>query len=241
MDKLWAEIQIHVPNGIVAAKCWGNPDESSQKILALHGWQDNAGTFDCLIPLLNANAFIVAIDFPGHGWSSHLPSGCPYNDVIYLLTVKRILSHFQWKRVSFLGHSMGGAIALYFASLYPDMVDKIISLDMLKPLTIEANVLMKLTGKILDDYLSTEKKIADGCPSPMYTMEQAIQKLIEGHSKFGIITDAGARTLLIRGDFDLILELLELFDFNRFLIDNIFRFERSEWIRKDRLQPGSET
>jgi len=35
--------------------------------LALHGWQDNAGTFDKLAPLLVAQGHsVLAIDFPGN-------------------------------------------------------------------------------------------------------------------------------------------------------------------------------
>lgn len=55
----------------VSGKWWG--PKGKQAILALHGFQDNAGTFDELINLLPANLSILAIDFPGHGQSSHLP------------------------------------------------------------------------------------------------------------------------------------------------------------------------
>lgn len=41
-------------------KIWGPPD--GHPVLALHGWLDNAGTFDTLIPLLPPNLRIVAVD-----------------------------------------------------------------------------------------------------------------------------------------------------------------------------------
>ena len=41
----------------------------------MHGYMDNAGTFDRLIPLLPDKFYVVAIDLPGHGFSSHVPYG----------------------------------------------------------------------------------------------------------------------------------------------------------------------
>lgn len=52
-------------------KWWGPRDK--QPIIAIHGWQDNAGTFDPLIELLPKDLSILCIDLPGHGLSSHIP------------------------------------------------------------------------------------------------------------------------------------------------------------------------
>lgn len=85
VQRTWEEIQIEVPWGIVAGKWYGDRDQ--QPVLALHGWQDNAGTFDKLIPLLPACVPILAIDLPGHGLSSHYPTGmvCLYAIQITIL------------------------------------------------------------------------------------------------------------------------------------------------------------
>ena len=45
------------------AKVWGKPND--HPILALHGWQDNAGTFDNLIPRLPSDFYVVCLDFCG--------------------------------------------------------------------------------------------------------------------------------------------------------------------------------
>lgn len=62
-----------MPWGIVAGKWYG--PENVRPILMLHGWQDNAGTFNTLIPLLPQNHSYLALDLPGHGLSSRLPAG----------------------------------------------------------------------------------------------------------------------------------------------------------------------
>ncbi|KAG8302741.1 hypothetical protein J6590_025016 [Homalodisca vitripennis] len=65
------EIKIPVPWGHISGKWWGPQDKNP--VIAIHGWQDNAGTFDNLAPLLPADVPFLCIDLPGHGFSSHLP------------------------------------------------------------------------------------------------------------------------------------------------------------------------
>ena len=68
-------MKIPVPYGYLSAKVWGSLTQDSIKVIAMHGYMDNAGTFDRLIPLLPDNYYIVAFDLPGHGFSSHVPYG----------------------------------------------------------------------------------------------------------------------------------------------------------------------
>ena len=64
-EREWQEVTIAVPWGHVAGKWYGDRDK--QPVLALHGREDNAGTFDRLIPLMPRTIPVFAIDFPGHG------------------------------------------------------------------------------------------------------------------------------------------------------------------------------
>src|SRR5688500_18494360 len=70
------ELVIALPHATLAARRWG--DASSPPLLALHGWLDNAGSFDALAPLLAARWQVIALDFAGHGRSSHLAAGSWY-------------------------------------------------------------------------------------------------------------------------------------------------------------------
>ena len=64
-------IKVRVGNRMtLAAKQWG-PDDGFP-VLAIHGWLDNASSFDVVAQDLSGAGFrVVAVDMPGHGESSH--------------------------------------------------------------------------------------------------------------------------------------------------------------------------
>lgn len=38
-----------------------------------------------------------------------------------------------WKKISIIGHSLGGGIGFMYAALFPEHVDKLVSLDIVGP------------------------------------------------------------------------------------------------------------
>uniref|UniRef100_A0A182VSV4 AB hydrolase-1 domain-containing protein n=1 Tax=Anopheles minimus TaxID=112268 RepID=A0A182VSV4_9DIPT len=149
------EIEIPVPWGVVAGKWWGS--RVQQPVLALHGWQDNAGTFDRLCPLLPPEIPILAIDLPGHGKSSHYPKGMHYFifwDGITL--IRRIVKYYGWTKITLLGHSLGGALSFMYAASFPDEVDRFISIDIAGPTVRDHHKTAASTGDCIDKFLHYE-------------------------------------------------------------------------------------
>jgi pimeloyl-ACP methyl ester carboxylesterase len=128
-----AELSIPLGDRTLSARAWG--DASNPPMLALHGWLDNAGSFDRLAPLLADRWYVVALDLAGHGRSSHLASGW-YHYVDYFDDLRAVLDHFGWERAAWLGHSLGGTLASLFAALYPERVETLLLVEALGPLTI---------------------------------------------------------------------------------------------------------
>lgn len=110
----------------LTAKRWGNPN--GIPTLALHGWLDNANTFDRLAPLL-PELDLVALDFAGHGPSDHRPSGVHYQPLLDMQEILSIADQLGWGEFTLLGHSMGAAIASEFAATFPARVAKIVCID----------------------------------------------------------------------------------------------------------------
>ncbi|KAM9276135.1 serine hydrolase-like protein 2 isoform 6-T6 [Cariama cristata] len=190
---MFSELKFPVPWGHVAAKAWG-PSEG-HPVLCLHGWLDNANTFDKLIPLLPRGCYYVAMDFSGHGLSSHRPAGSPYYFLDYVSDVRRVAAALQWRRFTLMGHSMGGSVAGMFCFLYPEMVDKLILLENLGFLLgpEDTEEWLKSERMVIDRLLSLEaKQQTPKARSP----EAALQRLLEANRH---LTAEGGAILLQRG------------------------------------------
>ena len=70
-------VELRLPGRVELAALRFNPG-APQRVLALHGWLDNAASF---APLAAAwpDCEIVALEFAGHGRSGHLPSRSALN------------------------------------------------------------------------------------------------------------------------------------------------------------------
>ncbi|KAJ3642706.1 hypothetical protein Zmor_025464 [Zophobas morio] len=168
-----AEIKIPVPWGHVAGKWWGPTD--IRPILAIHGWQDNCGTFNRLLPLITQDVGFLAIDLPGHGYSSHIPDGFYYHNINYMILVQRLVNYFKWPQVSLLAHSLGGSIAFLYAIINPQNVDLLICLDHVKPFI--KNKIISTNSKTISKFLQYEELERQNIEPPAYTMEEIKQKI----------------------------------------------------------------
>ncbi|XP_075816259.1 serine hydrolase-like protein isoform X2 [Microtus pennsylvanicus] len=119
---LLSELKLAVPWGHIAVKVWGS--QKNPPVLCLHGWLDNANSFDRLIPLLPQGFHYVAMDFGGHGLSSHHHPGFPYYNQSFVSDVRRVAT--------------GGTVGSMFACTFPEMVDKLILLDT-TPFALDSN------------------------------------------------------------------------------------------------------
>ena len=130
------ELTLDLPHLRLAARAWGDP--SLPPLLALHGWLDNAASFDRLGPLLYEHFHIVALDLPGHGRSGHRPAGTWYHYVDYLGDVLAAADLLGWNRFGLLGHSLGGAVASVLAAACPERVERLLLIEALGPLAGDA-------------------------------------------------------------------------------------------------------
>jgi pimeloyl-ACP methyl ester carboxylesterase len=138
------EITIELPYMHLAAKDWnntpgrdpaGSDDRTSLPILALHGWLDNASSFDLLIPHLPARQRVVALDLPGHGQSEHRPPGVNAYFIDYVPIVFDVADRLGWERLILMGHSMGAGIGTLAAGTLAERIAGLILIDGMGPLS----------------------------------------------------------------------------------------------------------
>ncbi|MDH5835037.1 alpha/beta fold hydrolase [Luteimonas kalidii] len=100
------------------------------RVLALHGWLDNAASFVPLAAHLDGIE-LVAIDLPGHGRSVHLPPGADYSFAGAVHSVLDAADALGWERFALLGHSMGAGIASLVAAACPERVVRLVAIEAL--------------------------------------------------------------------------------------------------------------
>lgn len=201
-----SEISIKTPYGHLAAVEWGNRG-APNKILCMHGWLDNAGSFERLIPFIldhNENDkryHIVALDQSGVGHSSHKPPGADYTDFSNVLDMRRVIQHLKWDKVILMSHSYGSHLSFLYCCVFPNQIDAFISIDLAQPVTRQIRNWNLAIANSIDDHFKSEYHHEDDPTTnikvPVYSEIDAIKRLMDGHSNS--LTRESAKVLLKRG------------------------------------------
>jgi pimeloyl-ACP methyl ester carboxylesterase len=96
-------------------------------IVLLHGFLENQTMWQDLVPELSKKNRIITIDLLGHGETGCL--GYVHSMEDNAEAVRSVLSELRIRKAVFVGHSMGGYVALAFAELYPATVKGLVLLN----------------------------------------------------------------------------------------------------------------
>jgi len=135
----------------------GCEDCEDNIVLCLHGWLDNAASFLPLMPYFQKNLpdkQFVAIDWPGHGNSSHKSLDAHYHFIDWVYDLLQLFELNQWQQVDIVAHSMGGMVASAFAAAFPEKVKSLTLIDSIGFVSSEAE---QTTKQLRDGMLSRFK------------------------------------------------------------------------------------
>jgi len=185
-----ASREIRIPLGrlTLAAKAWGDPDDPP--MLALHGWLDNAGSFDRLAPLLEGR-HIIALDLAGHGRSDHRASGNWYPYVDFLDELREVQDFFGWSSIDLLGHSLGATLASVYAAAFPDKVGRLLLIEGLGPLSIAVDKTLEQMRRSL-----LARASFTGAGLRLFA---DLDEAIEARQRAGMLSREAARCIVERG------------------------------------------
>jgi len=161
------EIDLALPHLRLAAREWGREDGA--RVIALHGWLDNAASFDRLAPLL-PELRVVALDLTGHGRSQHRPPGVNHHFIDWVPEVAAAADALGWDRFSLLGHSMGAGISSLVPAIFPERVQRMVLLEGAGPLAAAA----AMAPEQLSSALADEKKLEDPPARVFPNLEAAV-------------------------------------------------------------------
>lgn len=96
-------------------------------VVLLHGFLENKTMWNDYVIAISKKNRVITIDLLGHGETECL--GYVHSMEDNAEVVLAVLQHLKIRKAVFIGHSMGGYVALAFAELYPENVKGIVLLN----------------------------------------------------------------------------------------------------------------
>src|ERR1700753_2826889 len=97
---------------------------SGAAILLIHRVADNSTTWEAIQAKLAQRFTVIAPDLLGHGRSDK--PRADYSVAAYANGMRDLLSVLDIDRVTIIGHSLGGGVAMQFAYQFPHLVERVI-------------------------------------------------------------------------------------------------------------------
>ena len=108
---------LHIADSGVGEKC----------VVLLHGYLESMYVWDDFAPLLTPSVRVITVDIPGHGISE--VKGEVHTMAMVADVLHQMLKSLEIERVTMVGHSMGGYVALAFCARYPEQLDGLVLLS----------------------------------------------------------------------------------------------------------------
>lgn len=93
-------------------------------LVLLHGVTCSSETWEEVIPALAKHFTVIAPDLLGHGGSAKPVT--EYSSGAYACNVRDLLLELGQTRVTLVGHSLGGGVAMQFSYQFPEMTERLV-------------------------------------------------------------------------------------------------------------------
>ena len=97
---------------------------SGPALLLIHGIGDNSSTWNDIIPMLAQHYTVIAPDLLGHGRSDK--PRADYSVPAFANGMRDLLVVLGIKKVTVVGHSLGGGVAMQFCYQFPRFVERLV-------------------------------------------------------------------------------------------------------------------
>lgn len=188
------EQRYDIASGHIATIEYGSKPTADLTVVFLHGWLDNAASFETVMNQLHSiapNLHLCAIDLPGHGFSSHKNGSnfYPFHD--YIDDVYQFLANLSPNRLVLVGHSLGALIASCYSAAFPEQISGLVQIEGYGPL---AEPSQDTVTRLREGVLSRQRVRR----KPMRAM-QSQQEAIERRAKVNQLDAALIAPIVQRG------------------------------------------
>ena len=159
--------QLELPQGNIAYRY--SDIGAEETFIFIHGWIDNMQSFSGLAPYFLDKFNCLFFDLPGHGFSHTATSREAYHFTSYISRLHDIILQLKIDKIRFIGHSFGAAIALCFASAFPEKIIDLSLIEGIAPIGEDENLAPQ---RLRDSVLAHSRKKKEH--RHFETIEQAI-------------------------------------------------------------------
>jgi len=160
---------------------WAPVDPACEHtVLLLHGYLDHAwGWHATALAGLAGRYHLLAPSFRGHGQSDWVGDGSMYYFLDYAADLHSVVEQRARRRLSIVGHSMGGMVAAYFSGTYPERVERTALLE----------------GLSIPESPTGPDRLRESTNGRAQTLSRRGTRLAPGSRRFARFEDAVARML----------------------------------------------
>jgi len=131
-------------------------------VLMVHGFPDFWYTWHHQMDALKDNFKVVAIDQRGYNLSDKPAGDENYDMRLLIADLAAVIQHFGEEQATVVGHDWGGMVSWQFALHYPQMVDKLIILNLPHPNGMAREMAINPEQRANSDY---GRRFREGSPS----------------------------------------------------------------------------
>lgn len=173
---------------------WGNP--GAPPLVLVHGGRDHARSWDWVARDLRRDWHVLAPDLRGHGDSAWALGG-HYTLSEFVLDVAQLIDLLDVPQVTLVGHSLGGAVSIQYAAVFPERVAKLVAIEGLgPPPKLAQHFAARPNWQRISDWIRQVREFSARQPRRYATLEEAVARMRSENPSLG---EDQARHLTLHG------------------------------------------
>lgn len=199
------------PNGkfanINGANIYYEEYGQGEPLILLHGFARTASDWQSFIPEFSKHYRVIVWDMRGHGRSTNPDTSIVFRHAVAAQDLLSLMDALKLKKVKVIGHSSGGIIILYAASLQPERFDAIVPMSAQMYYSLQTREFIEKNAKPDLSYKFNEGEKLHGKLKGMLIARQFYNfHKLKGDPSItpDQLATIKARTLIIHGDNDFV-------------------------------------